>query len=138
MTVFVTAGGTRFHADRGCQALANGRGTQAYRAANGLYGESWYGAGGLDGLYPVAAIPVEALAHSGRTACRVCVPHALALPATGQTYGHRPVTGFPSGEVCARCDERRRDGRGRWIYRPMPWPCTSAVVLGLAPRGGEA
>lgn len=129
--VFVTSGGARFHADRECSALATGRGTAAYRA-----GETYLpGAGGLDGLYPVAAVPVEALAHSRYTACRVCVPPALALPATGQTYGHEPVTevdlwGTPR-LVCARCTE----GSARWgwddrLIRTF-WPCTSAAVLGL-------
>lgn len=135
MTVFVTSGGTRFHADRACYALANGRSTQAYRAGEGLYGESWYGAGSLEGLYPVAAVPVEALAHSRYTACRVCVPPALALPVTGQTYGHEPVTesdvwGRPQ-LVCARCTER--GARWGWDNRLIRtfWPCMSAVVLGL-------
>jgi hypothetical protein len=69
----------------------------------------------------------------------------LALPATGQTYGHESVdqyAGTPEGArgvsnaVCARCivwewDPALRLGFGF----PVRWPCTSAVVLGLAPRG---
>lgn len=56
------------------------------------------------------------------------------------TFGHEPTIGtslFGLAEtVCARCTER-----GVWYgtateLRPVyiMWPCTSAVVLGLAPR----
>jgi hypothetical protein len=59
-----------------------------------------------------------------------------------ETFGHRPVLGFVDGRalntVCARCqttvthyDEAYRPSR--WT-RPVRWPCTSALVLGLAPR----
>lgn len=138
MTVFVTSGGNRYHANPACYALATGRSTQAYRAGEGLYGESWYGAGNLDGLYPVAAIPIEALARSRYTACRVCVPPALALPPTGRTYGHKPVTGVTFGgavdTVCQRCTVPGLVwGWDAHLVR-LPWPCTSAVVLGLVPR----
>lgn len=139
VTVFVTSGGRRFHADRACYALANGRATQAYRAGSGLYGESWYGAGNLDGLYPVAAIPIEALpARDGYTACRVCVPPALALPATGETYGHEPFE-YDGVPICRRCFTRHHRRFVQWDgtttvredRRIVPWPCASAVVLGL-------
>jgi hypothetical protein len=131
--VYTTQGGTRYHADRACYALANGRGTQAYFA-----GEWLYGAQSLAGLYPLVRRSAISAARDGFTACRVCVPAADALPATGETYGHEPVTELNLWDrpypVCARCTVRGL----RWTTggrNPRPvrvdWPCWSAVVLGL-------
>jgi hypothetical protein len=54
------------------------------------------------------------------------------------TFGHEPTYSQHFGTVCRRCtktvthyDEAYRPSR--WV-RPVPWPCTSAVVLGLTPR----
>lgn len=132
--VYTTQGGRRYHADQACYALANGRSTRAYRAA-----ETYLpGAGGLPGLYPLRRRSTISAQQFSYTACLVCVPPADALPrlpfVTGETYGHEQVHipfSYDGNQVCTRCTERRRDSRGRWIYRPMPWPCTSAVVLGL-------
>ncbi|MEU1327209.1 hypothetical protein [Streptomyces microflavus] len=58
---------------------------------------------------------------------------------TPETFGHEPIEvggDWPNrAVVCARC---------RWNYPRMgsrpahrryaPWPCTSAIVLGLAPH----
>jgi hypothetical protein len=113
--VFTTFGGRRFHDDSNCEALEAGRGL------------SW-------NRYEVRVRRPEDAARAGYTACRVCVPPALALPATGQTYGHEPVPYLGRHIVCRRCTDpytwwgaraRRR------VPSPMPWPCTSAAVLGL-------
>jgi len=41
-----------------------------------------------------------------------------------EDFGHEPMDVYTNGQLraveCARC--------------PIPWPCTSALVLGLAPR----
>jgi hypothetical protein len=147
--VYTTQGGTRYHADPACYALANGRSTQAYRAGEGAYGESWYGAGSLDGLYPLERRSVISAVRFSYTACLRCVPAANALPfPIGETYGHERLTINPSccgdsccgnreeRQVCVRCsnDISRRHG-WNWAL-DVPWPCTSAVVLGLVPRGG--
>ncbi|MEW2070054.1 hypothetical protein, partial [Streptomyces sp. NPDC007346] len=63
----------------------------------------------------------------------------VTTPAT-ETFGHEPTCGISlfglAETVCARCTER-----GVWYgdaneLRPVHilWPCTSAIVLGLAPR----
>jgi hypothetical protein len=149
--VFTTAGGTRYHADPACYALANGRSTQAYRAGEGAYGESWYGAGSLPGLYPLTRrSTISAVQHS-YTACLRCVPSAWAtqpLPLVTFDYGHRPVDMWPDGLVCARCYTRTWHSAysepddvepERWTELDLvPWPCASALVLGLVARGGEA
>lgn len=138
--VFTTAGGTRYHADAGCYALANGRTISLRRGEQGAYS-----------LVRRSTLSAQQFSF---TACLVCVPPADALPSlpfvTGETYGHEPVTGYlPDwlGEftVCARCEVRRSqtwldpetDDVRAWRFdSPVPWPCTSAVVLGLDPRGG--
>jgi hypothetical protein len=59
-----------------------------------------------------------------------------------ETFGHEPVTGITDGRalnrICARCrtttthyDEAYQPSH--WT-RPVRWPCTTAVILGLAPR----
>lgn len=142
--VYTTAGGARFHWDRRCRALESGQ--MLNDADCGCYEFCTH-------RLPTTHLPrsrdsIDA-ARAGYTACRVCVPAALALPATGQTYGHEPVRGFladRAGErlVCARCETA--DTRSywlddaetrlrRWVCRSaVEWPCMSAVVLGLAPR----
>jgi hypothetical protein len=136
-TVYTTFGGRRFHFDRACQALRSGQDLwdwdcddycrHDHRSAKAVRTRSNLGAALL-----------------GYTACQACVPPALALPATGQTYGHEPVdeyAGTPEGArglsriVCARCIRWTR-WREVQLYcgRRVDWPCTSAVVLGLVSR----
>lgn len=124
--VAVTFRGRRFHTSY-CDAQDAGRGL-------------WWN------RYEVRWLLPEQAARAGYTACRVCVPPALALPATGETYGHERLTVNPSccGDdccgyrteqtVCGRCsdDVTRHDG-AHWALS-VPWPCTSALVLGLVPR----
>lgn len=114
-TVYTTGGGRRFHFDHDCMALDAGRALHPFQ-------EPWGGCSVIRTRSDLGAALV------GYTACRVCVPPAQALPATGQTYGHEPVieTGYYGDEeVCARCDLPGAP------LASMPWPCTSAAVLGL-------
>jgi hypothetical protein len=143
-TVYTTAGGARFHFDRQCWALMTGREVSGYLAFERGYG--------YDDRRPLFVLRTRSnlgAALLGYTACRVCVPPALALPATGETYGHEPVRGYladRAGErwVCARCESRQVrayldewENPHRWVRRSaVEWPCTSAVVLGLVSRGG--
>lgn len=135
-TVYTTAGGTRFHFDRACWALAGGRDTSGYLAFERGYG--------YDDRRPLHVLRTRSnlgAALLGYTACRVCVPPAHALPATGETYGHEPVHMWPDGIVCARCYTRTWHSAyaepedtepERWDeIHNVRWPCTSAVVLGL-------
>jgi hypothetical protein len=142
--VYTTAGGTRYHANSACYALANGRAYHAWRG--GRTDAVTRGTG----LYDLTRRSTISAAQFSYTACLRCVDSADALPplpfATGETYGHEPVTVNPSccGEdccgyrteqtVCGRCSEDvTRRGGARWPLL-VPWPCTSAVVLGLVPR----
>lgn len=66
-----------------------------------------------------------------------CKPRPVEAPPTVEDFGHRPVIGSVDGrsltQVCARCTTVKR-GPGIWWLADVRWPCTSAVVLGLAPR----
>jgi hypothetical protein len=124
--VYTTDGGTRYHADRECPGL-NGRFLH----------------------YEPRRRSTISAAQFSYTACLVCVPAADALPPLPfvgpGTFGHEPVLGFladRAGErtVCGRCETRQVRSYvtepylnvRRWVRRsPVPWPCTSAAVLGL-------
>lgn len=119
--VFATHGGRRFHGDPDCTALDAGRYLTGAR-------------------YGVRTRLPSDVARVGYTACRWCVLPADALPLTGRTFGHEPTTELdpwrrPS-TVCARCTEPGLWYGGITELRPahVPWPCMSAVVLGLVPR----
>jgi hypothetical protein len=76
--------------------------------------------------------------------CRYCVPAHLRRFPPSETFGHEPFTcDDGTGRVlCARCVRKKRpfswDVDGEKItgftFLPVRWPCTSAIVLGLAPR----
>lgn len=63
-----------------------------------------------------------------------------------EDFGHRPwficLPGFTKGYACARCRRRERrvwldereQPRSHVMTVAVPWPCTSAVVLGLVER----
>lgn len=112
--VVITSGGRRYHDDLHCTSLANGR---------RLSGGRW----------PQRLSRPEIAARAGYTACRVCVPPTLALPATGETHGHEPVEIW-GDKFCPRCRDHGVDEDGEPWWYPVLWPCMSAVVLGLAPR----
>jgi hypothetical protein len=125
-SVYTTAGGRRFHADDSCRALWSGQSLNDWEFDYEFPPPAAWTRPTLWAIEPRQPI---AAALTGYTACRVCVPTANALPATGQTYGHEPVieTGYYGPEqVCARCNMPRLP------MLSQPWPCTSAVVLGLA------
>jgi hypothetical protein len=133
--VYTTAGGRRFHGDQRCQKLLS---AQALSDWDYNYEFPPPSGARLPRQHAITPSSPQAAALAGYTACQACVPPALALPATGETYGHKPLTepdlwGKPQ-LVCARCTE----GGARWgwdnrLIRVF-WPCTSAVVLGLVPR----
>lgn len=60
----------------------------------------------------------------------------------GEDFGHRPVVlPFSGVRCCARCVERVSfavgwDGCWETGLVSVPWPCTSAVVLGVAGHAG--
>jgi hypothetical protein len=74
-------------------------------------------------------------------------PAPTELGASAEDFGHEPVLGPPDYRgrktVCARCrvvnviahraSQWDEDGYTRTVdHDPVAWPCTSAIVLGLA------
>ncbi|WP_176956734.1 MULTISPECIES: hypothetical protein [unclassified Streptomyces] len=51
---------------------------------------------------------------------------------SGETFGHEPRDTQTGPAICARC--YRYDTKGRDWPGPVIWPCTSVIILGLAPR----
>jgi hypothetical protein len=112
--VFATTGGHRYHATADCRALNGGQ---------VLYG----GWGDLPVYRPRETTAVNALGE-GKTPCCACIPGsgaALAVSSCEEDFGHEPRWVGEAG-YCPRCS---------WdTDSVISWPCTSAVVLGLAER----
>jgi hypothetical protein len=135
-TVYTTLAGERFHFDRECRALNAGQMLNDWDC--GDYCNHQH-----PQEHPKRTRSNLGATLLGYTACRVCVPRAFALPATGGTYGHEPVDEYADTPfrteriVCARCTRWTRwPDVGLSVGQRVAWPCTSALVLGLVPRGG--
>lgn len=124
-TVYVTHG-RKYHASEACRLMAAG--------------EALWDFDGDDWAWTAGAFrrPVDSpryAAACGKLPCLECVPAEQRAfpPLYGQTFGHEPVE--LSGELfCRRCrDHGVADDGDPWNY-PTLWPCTTATVLGLAPR----
>lgn len=116
LTVYATATARRYHSRWSCPALVAGQLMSDYDCAEDCRHDH-------PSMRPALDCTVAEAAGRGLTPCRVCTP---PLPAA-QDFGHEP---FPwpgmsneSGMACARC----------YPGGPVPWPCASAVVLGLTP-----
>ena len=59
--------------------------------------------------------------------CRCKTSPQQYQPST-ETFGHEPFV-YDGAPICARCFIQHRSFR-----EAIPWPCTSAIVLGLTPR----
>lgn len=133
--VYTSGGGQRYHATKTCPALTGGQNLNDWDC------ECW---GRCSHRSPRAVVPLEpaAAAARGKTPCLACYPGAIDLGPSENDYGHQPVPIVTNGRLrtveCYRCattvthyDEAYRPSR--WT-KPVTWPCTTAVVLGLAPR----
>lgn len=134
MQTYVTRG-TAYHVDAHCPLMLNG---EALWDGDGE--DYWH----IMGSFRREVSGPQYAAMCGKWPCLHCVPAELRIfpPLYGQTFGHKPITGFIDGRgltsVCARCFipcDGRHIGCYDGGYR-IQWPCMSAVVLGLVPRGG--
>lgn len=133
-TVYTSRGARAFHRERTCRARWAGRDLNDWNVDG--KGAMWVPGCRALNLYAVEPMTVPAAMGAGTMPCNTCFPGWAAAwfrSPSEDDFGHVPV-GFCGVWYCGRCDERRRDHRGREVYRPIPWPCTSALVLGLVPR----
>ncbi|MEU0160159.1 hypothetical protein ABZ154_15295 [Streptomyces sp. NPDC006261] len=152
--VYVTAGGARYHRTVDCRAL------EAMQFINEeMGGSDWVPGAPYAVCHATEPVTAEQAAEQGKTPCAVCKP---PLAAATDDFGHEPVVNETEffGEtpddkpVCARCCRTVREWgsyttgyddragvlwENRWVHYwvRVSWPCTSAVVLGLADRTGE-
>lgn len=136
-TVYITRG-RKYHTDEKCPLMVGGEMLWDFDS------EDWCH---IAGSYRRTAPTAWYAAACGKLPCLGCVPDELRAfpPLHGQTFGHKPVSFFGGSLVCARCEQTASQS---WIdefdtphYRswsePVPWPCTSAIVLGLVERGED-
>lgn len=136
-TVFASAGGRKYHFDKDCKAF---EGAQTLSDLD--CGCDTYCTHRLPVMHGLIRMSSTKAALDGKLPCLGCVPkHLRDLPET-QHFGHQ-ATEFFGVMVCARCttwdrnywlDEWGNDHRSERYPVPVAWPCTSAIVLGLAPR----
>lgn len=138
-TVYLTRG-TKYHLDPACPLMVNGENLWDSDS------EGWFH---FAGSYRRQEPNATRAAMCGKLPCLHCVPAEQRAfpPLYGQDFGHRPITGSALGvrgtfQVCARCHVRQGHcWLDEWetphysaYYVSVRWPCTSAIVLGLAER----
>lgn len=142
-TVYATTPGARFHRARGCPAFASAQLLNDWDC-----GCDDYCRHRSPHLWSLREWTLEAATGDGKRPCTPCYPtpaeaRAVLLP-SGETFGHEPVdeyTGTAPGArgvthlVCTRCMTWTAwTDTGLAAGARTPWPCTSAIVLGLIPR----
>lgn len=123
--VYASAGGTRYHATEDCRALRSGQDLSDW--------DCWDDYCHHDHPQPRATretTAIEALG-AGKMPCRVCLPGqtpAWYRSSSEDDFGHEPFE-YDGVDICQRCYTERSGLRDTVL-----WPCTTAVILGLAPR----
>lgn len=120
LTVYASGGGHRYHSRWSCPALVAGQLMSDYDCDEDCRHDH-------PSIHPALDYGVAEMVEAGRTPCRVCAPPL----APAEDFGHVPVPAYEvwvgvAEQVCARCGGRTGAGT-------EPWPCASAVVLGLTP-----
>ncbi|MER6492638.1 hypothetical protein [Streptomyces griseorubiginosus] len=132
--VYATKGGRRFH------KTANCRSQQA--------GQELYGGWGTLRVRHLDEMSLTTAFQQGNSPCGTCYPGmraALHRGSSGDDYGHRPIWADfgqcvvdPGACNCPYHDEQQACERCRHGRQHVLWPCTSAIVLGLADRAEVA
>lgn len=133
-TVYGSHGGRKYHADKWCKARTSAQSLNDWD----LYGSGWVPGCRQLNTYGVGTYQSAAMAAaSGKQPCLVCVPTEQRRAPAPEAFGHEPTSSL-HGEVCARCTHRVSSWADpetdEWTSHsePVPWPCASAVVLGLS------
>lgn len=123
MRTYVTHG-RKYHMDAQCPRMVYGEYLHDWE------GDIDYGGGFTAGSYRREDPSPQYAAMRGKLPCLHCVPadERAFPPLYGQTFGHKPFE-YDGVTICVRCFIQHRSYR-----ETVPWPCTSAIVLGLVPR----
>ena len=129
--VFASAGGRKYHFDKGCKAFDSAQMLSDWDCCCGDYCTHRSPV-----LHALVRMSATKAAMDGKLPCLACVPqHLRELPET-ENFGHEPMDVITNGKLravaCARC--RQWDIYGYSREASVRWPCTSAIVLGLVAR----
>ena len=142
--VYFSLQGRKYHGDPDCRGLENGQalwdGDEPGYPIGGPYG---------GGYAVVVTGEQEAYYRDCKRPCLMCLPGGRAPFRSSADFGHRPaqhiVQGRVLGEVCVRC--RIVHWRDVWevdgdviraeALQLVKWPCTSALVLGVADQAPD-
>lgn len=134
---FFTEAGTRYHQGESCRAFEHGRDRWDYEPVDEYEPVHW--------PHPILTGTEQDALTRGKKPCAVCMGEQ-PMPPSADDFGHQPSTGFIDGRaigtVCKRCKITHRsstfqiegDTYKMTGFSSVRWPCTSAIVLGLAPR----
>lgn len=129
--VTTTDGARRFHKTATCKALLSAQDLSDWDCWDLEYCHHQH-----PKPNPIREITLADAVGAGKWPCAVCWPGyaaALAISSSEDDFGHQPVEVW--GEpCCTRCSDHGIDEYGDPWLHPTIWPCTSAIVLGLAPR----
>lgn len=128
-TVYASTGGERYHRSSNCSAFDMGQNIHDYDCD--CWGYCTHGRG-----WRIAETTPSQARADGKTPCRVCLPGATAPAPSEDSFGHEPFE-YDGTTICRRCyetvthyDEAYQPSR---YTRTVPWPCGTAVLLGIAP-----
>lgn len=138
--VFTSAGSRKYHFDKDCTAFHS-----AQLLSDLDCGCDTYCTHRMPRMHALKRTSATAAAIDGKMPCLACVPeHLRELPDT-EDFGHEPMWADfgqcvidPGACNCPYHDERQACARCRHGRQPVLWPCTSAIIIGLAPRGEVA
>lgn len=143
--VYASEGGHRFHKDRACPDFLAAHDLWRFDPMQWVPGMPQIM---LTDGHPLHEMTLPDAFGRGKEPCATCYPGLRAALYRGNCeddFGHWPTRGISLNslcdDVCQRCTEP-----GVWYERGVdeltpvhiPWPCTSAIVLGLVERGERA
>lgn len=142
-TVYTTRGSRVFHQTPTCRARTQGQNLNDWDFCCGDYCTHR-----APRLWAVQETDLDNAIAAGKKPCGTCYgtpgQRHTTLPPSTEDFGHRPFE-YDGVPICTRCytTEARCSidafevPRQATVRLPVLWPCTSAIVLGLAPRPQE-
>jgi hypothetical protein len=126
--VYASEGGHRFHKDGNCPRFLAAQELWRFDPMQWVPGMPQIM---LSNGHRLDEMTIVTAFGRGKEPCATCYPELRAALYRGNCeddFGHEPFE-YDGVPICARCYIQHRGWR-----EAIAWPCTSAVVLGLAPR----